>query len=78
MKTKYKYFAVGESVFYNNEDLCVRVRVNTEFPHIEYLEDHAIEYYNENWSKDMIEINKSIFDKRFNEILEVIKLRLEL
>ncbi|WP_027380822.1 hypothetical protein [Chryseobacterium daeguense] len=78
MITKYKYFAIGDSIFYNNGGFCVKVRVNTEFPSIEYIEDHTVKYYQETWDKNTIEIDKEIFEKRFNEIYDVIKSRLNL
>lgn len=72
MNTKYKCFAISDNLFYNNGKSIIRLRVNTKFPTIEFLEDDIIEYYNKQWGKQIVEINKGIFDKRLKEILETI------
>lgn len=76
MKTKFKYFNIGEDLFYNNGDFCIRIRVNSDFPTIESLEDYNVEYYNKNWSKHIIEISEELFNKRFAIISELLKSRI--
>lgn len=78
MKTKYTYFAIGNEVFYNSGKFCIRIHVNNDFPVIEYLEDHTIQYYNKTWRKHIVEIGKITFERRFKEILELIKNKIEL
>lgn len=74
---KYKYFAIGNEIFFNGDDFCLRINTNIKFPVLEFLEDYNIEYYIKNWSKQMVPIDEIIFKRKFKEIAELIKSKIE-
>lgn len=76
MKTKFEYFSIGNGLFWNNGNLFIHVCNDREFPKIEFLEQYNIAYYNKHWRKHMVQISKEIFEKRFEEVSEIMKEKL--
>lgn len=73
MNTKYEYYAIGSSVFHNNNDTCIMVVISEEYPSIQYLEEYSVRYHEETWKTQIVEINKKIFDFKFLQVMELIK-----